>query len=391
VNVLSAPPPSAVSSASSGTGDGASARGDGSFAAMMDPGKNPTAAVTRPKGSDRPQDAGQAQQRTSRPAKPATTPEPEADAAATADAATAKADEHAPAPGTDTDATAEDWPPPGLAGLLGLTSPAQPAATGPQMQGEAAPDALPPGATGAGAALPAPIDAASAPAVQSPATGSPVAALPLAAQAPAAGGPAPQAEPAVVETGAAAVEPSARAAIDPTALQIDGPDAPAFVLPAASAAPASATATATQAPVELPPHLPRPDLQGDAFADEIGTSMRWMADQKIGHAHIRISPQDLGPIEVRLHLDGDRVSADFSSAQPDVRQALEQSIPRLRDMLGQSGFQLSHAGVGHQDGGRQQEGGRARPGAGDQDGGAADNAPVSARQIRLRGLLDAYA
>lgn len=134
-----------------------------------------------------------------------------------------------------------------------------------------------------------------------------------------------------------------------------------------------------------------PDLRGDRFGDTLGTQMTWMAEQKIGHAHIRVSPGDLGAIEVSLRLDGDRVHADFSSAQPEVRQALQDSLPRLREMLGQQGFQLAQADVGHR---QQPQSSPAQANAtrgGDGTGPGTDTAPRSAPVRIARGLLDAYA
>ncbi|UWX04688.1 flagellar hook-length control protein FliK [Pseudoxanthomonas sp. NC8] len=166
-----------------------------------------------------------------------------------------------------------------------------------------------------------------------------------------------------------------------------------FALPQlTTAAPAAAAATpASAAPPLSDPSAPVPQLHGDAFADDIGTHVHWLAEQKIGHAHIRISPQELGPVEIRLQLDGDRISADFTSAQPEVRQALESSLPRLREMLGQSGFQLAHAGVGQQS--RQDGNGGRGAATGGLDGGDGQGeaaAPMPARRL-ARGLLDAYA
>lgn len=137
-----------------------------------------------------------------------------------------------------------------------------------------------------------------------------------------------------------------------------------------------------------------PDLRGDRFGDTLGTQMTWMAEQKIGHAHIRVSPGDLGAIEVSLRLDGDRVHADFSSAQPEVRQALQDSLPKLREMLGQQGFQLAQADVGH----RQQSSSQSSTPSQSSAGGRGDGSAVESGQgvvtttVRtLRGLLDAYA
>lgn len=135
---------------------------------------------------------------------------------------------------------------------------------------------------------------------------------------------------------------------------------------------------------------PSADLHGGHFDEDIGDAVRWMADQKIGHAHIKVTPNDLGTVEIRLRLDGDRVHADFSSAQAEVRQALENSLPRLRDMLGQHGFQLAHADVGQQHTPPSQGGGAS---TGEGGGDSAESAIETPRTVRMtaRGLVDAYA
>ena len=134
---------------------------------------------------------------------------------------------------------------------------------------------------------------------------------------------------------------------------------------------------------------PSADLHGGHFDEDIGDAVRWMADQKIAHAHIKVTPNDLGTVEIRLRLDGDRVHADFSSAQAEVRQALENSLPRLRDMLGQHGFQLAHADVGQHHTSPSQ--GAASPhGESSADTEALTETPRTVR-MTARGLVDAYA
>lgn len=138
---------------------------------------------------------------------------------------------------------------------------------------------------------------------------------------------------------------------------------------------------------------PTPDLNAGDFDEAIGARVGWLAEQKIGHAHIRINPDNMGQIDVKLQLDGDRVHASFSSAHADVRHALENSLPRLREMLGEQGLQLSHADVGQQST-QQQQSGNGESGS----GLAAANQPdgselptTSTHNLRMRGLLDAYA
>ncbi|MDR2960676.1 MAG: flagellar hook-length control protein FliK [Stenotrophomonas sp.] len=139
---------------------------------------------------------------------------------------------------------------------------------------------------------------------------------------------------------------------------------------------------------------PKPVLGDDGFDQAIGTRLGWLADQKIGHAHIRLSPDDMGPVDVRLQLNGDKVHASFSSPHVDVRQALESSLPRLRELLGEQGFQLAHADVSHQSpGGDGQASGQTGSGGmmGDGEPSPGDAGMSSAQMIRQRGLLDAYA
>ena len=131
------------------------------------------------------------------------------------------------------------------------------------------------------------------------------------------------------------------------------------------------------------------------FDEAIGARIGWLADQKIGHAHIRVTPNDMGPVEVRLQLDGDRVHASFTSAHADVRQALENSLPKLREMLGEQGLELTHADVSqHSDprtnDGNAQAGGNGGNG-GDAEPGATTAETHTPHTLRLRGLLDTYA
>jgi len=148
---------------------------------------------------------------------------------------------------------------------------------------------------------------------------------------------------------------------------------------------AAAAAVQANAPVAL----------DDGFDDGFSSRIAWMADQKVGHAEIRVTPDHLGAIDVRLQLDGNRVNAEFHSAQPDVRHALESSLPRLRDMLGQQGLQLGQADVGQRQA-QQQSGsnGQASSFAGGNERSEAANDAGWTRGPAVRasrGLLDEYA
>lgn len=159
--------------------------------------------------------------------------------------------------------------------------------------------------------------------------------------------------------------------------------------PAPAAASHSTSATAAVAPTTPPLSMP---IDPDAgFDDDFGAQIGWMAGQRIGHAQIRISPDNLGPIDVRVEVDGTRVNAEFHSAHAEVRHALEASVPRLREMLGQQGLQLGHADVGQ----RRQNDARPMPQDATPDAAASHDGTTAAttlsRPLRTRGLVDEYA
>jgi flagellar hook-length control protein FliK len=100
--------------------------------------------------------------------------------------------------------------------------------------------------------------------------------------------------------------------------------------------------------------VPVPAPSSPQFGDALGAKLSWMAERHIGHAEIRLSPDDLGTIDVRVRLNGEHVRAEFNSANADVRQAINNHLPRLRDMLSQQGFNLAESHVGN--GSNQQSG-----------------------------------
>jgi flagellar hook-length control protein FliK len=85
-----------------------------------------------------------------------------------------------------------------------------------------------------------------------------------------------------------------------------------------------------------------------AWQDELGGQISWMAHQGLESASLRLSPEHLGPLEVHISVrDGD-ASVWFGATQPDTRAALEQALPRLREMFATQGLTLSNSGVSHE-------------------------------------------
>ena len=62
-------------------------------------------------------------------------------------------------------------------------------------------------------------------------------------------------------------------------------------------------------------------------------------------AELHINPPDLGPLEIKLTMDDRQATALFTSPHSAVREAVEAALPRLREVLADSGITLGNASV----------------------------------------------
>jgi flagellar hook-length control protein FliK len=139
-----------------------------------------------------------------------------------------------------------------------------------------------------------------------------------------------------------------------------------------------------------------------AWDNQVGQKIVWMVAGKEQSATLTLNPPDMGPMQVVLSVTNDHASVTFSSATPEVRQALEDALPKLREMMSENGIALGNASVN--DGAAQQQqqardDGAARgPRTGERaaaSGSAAEaEAKVAERPARrgeLPGLVDTFA
>lgn len=125
-----------------------------------------------------------------------------------------------------------------------------------------------------------------------------------------------------------------------------------------------------------------------AWADELGTRMLLMKEGGQHSASLRLSPEHLGPLEVRISVRDDQASVWFGSAHADTRAAIEQALPRLRELFESQGLALADAGVHHETPrGQPQQASSSNAGlSGDQS--EAGTSPVSIA-VKL-GIVDEY-
>ncbi len=136
--------------------------------------------------------------------------------------------------------------------------------------------------------------------------------------------------------------------------------------------------------------------------NQVAQKIVWMVAGKEQSATLTLNPPDMGPMQVVLSVTNDHASVTFSSATPEVRQALEDAMPKLREMMSESGIALGNASVNDGAAQRQQqaqEDAGGRPGRGDGRGVASGSAAeAEAKQAErpkrggeLPGLVDTFA
>ncbi len=131
------------------------------------------------------------------------------------------------------------------------------------------------------------------------------------------------------------------------------------------------------------------------WGGQLGERAIMMAQHGPRTAHIQLDPPELGAMQIRVHLQGqDQVSVSFTSANPVVREALEQQLPRLREMFAEQGLNLQDSSVSDEarqqgSGQREQAEATGRTSAyGGTEGGETEALPTPLVAV---GLVDYYA
>ncbi|MBY7781615.1 flagellar hook-length control protein FliK [Vibrio fluvialis] len=140
---------------------------------------------------------------------------------------------------------------------------------------------------------------------------------------------------------------------------------------AAAAGQQGLSATQTLRADQMQPQQSAPlHLSKEMSADDMAERVQVMMSKNLKHVDIRLDPPELGRLHIRMNMHGDGASVQFTVSNQQARDALEHSMPRLREMLAQQGVQLADTSVQQQNSGQQQ---RYAAGGGGQSGQTAGN------------------
>lgn len=82
-----------------------------------------------------------------------------------------------------------------------------------------------------------------------------------------------------------------------------------------------------------------------AWDNQVAQKIVWMVAGQEQSATLTLNPPDMGPMQVVLSVTNDQATVTFSANQLEVRQALENAMPKLREMMSESGIALGNATV----------------------------------------------
>ncbi|MGB1303021.1 flagellar hook-length control protein FliK [Pseudoalteromonas marina] len=116
-------------------------------------------------------------------------------------------------------------------------------------------------------------------------------------------------------------------------------------------------------------------------------------------AEIRLDPPEMGSMQIRVRSDAEQAQINFVVQNQQAKEALEQSMPRLREMLAQQGLELGESTISYgQSGGEnaeQNESGAgeqlAKNGAANSESDEPSNSPEQTSEQQTSSSIDYYA
>ncbi len=100
---------------------------------------------------------------------------------------------------------------------------------------------------------------------------------------------------------------------------------------------------AGQTKIEVPA-MSKPMMHPE-WNQELGERIVWMNNRAMPFAELRLNPQHLGPISIRIDMNQDQTTIAFSAQQAAVKEAIEAAIPKLREMMGTQQLNVAEISV----------------------------------------------
>jgi len=150
----------------------------------------------------------------------------------------------------------------------------------------------------------------------------------------------------------------------------------------------------------------RPTLQLDTpvgtsrWGQDFSQRIQWVVNQSMSGAQIKLNPQNMGPVEVRVQMQNDQISLSFTAQHGATREAIEAALPRLREVFSEQNINMADVDISEHSFSEQRE--RQAAGEGndefslfnEKDGEAQDDlfdAAENEQRIHYTGLFNGFA
>lgn len=89
-------------------------------------------------------------------------------------------------------------------------------------------------------------------------------------------------------------------------------------------------------------------ITSPAWGADVAEKVLWLASQGLSEAEIQLDPPELGPLQARIVVHNDQAQVSFNSHSSQVRDALDQTANRLRELFSQEGLNLVDVNISGQ-------------------------------------------
>jgi flagellar hook-length control protein FliK len=80
-------------------------------------------------------------------------------------------------------------------------------------------------------------------------------------------------------------------------------------------------------------------LTSDDAENALAGNVKWMTNEGVKNAVMTVTPHGMGPISVKIGINGEQMEVSIIATQHTTRDALESMLPRLREQLAVQGHQ----------------------------------------------------
>ncbi len=110
----------------------------------------------------------------------------------------------------------------------------------------------------------------------------------------------------------------------------------------------------TRAEIQAAQQVPL-QLTKELANEQVAEKVQMMMSKNLKNLDIRLDPPELGQMKIRMTMNNDVANVHFTVNSQQARDVIEQTLPRLREMLAQQGMQLADSSVQQQSSGQGQD------------------------------------